>query len=556
MQLLLIGGLNLNDPFTLGEQELAVALNADFRQKGVVRSRNGRSSVYTSQGTTLIGMADTDVYSVGSYIYHNGVALGTGITGATALGVAELYNTNNEVLLLSAQNNYKVDGSSVTLWGIAAPTVAPTVSAAAGGGMTVGTYYYKYTYARYVSGVLVHESNPSPVSASVATSGGNLQVSFTGTAPTDGQVTHLNVYRTLVGGASGGVSFFFDQSITLPTVTATSSNTDTQLGTLVETDNDPPPSTGLNAIAGPGAFNVIFVAAGNTVYYSKPRRPESFPADNYSQVGVPSQTIMGMVDWGGLMFLLTTTTIYYLQGTDPASFYPVKTQASRGLVSRQGAVATDQGIIYVAYDGIYVFNGQSELKLTGAKVDSLFRGETINDVEPINLDALDATWLVYFNSKLMFGYPIAGNTQPTKVLVFDLEEKKWSIYDYNLTLLSAYVDETNKRLLAGDSAGNIWQLETGTSDGGSAFTFKVRSREVSGLAVTSPGFIRHDVTNVGGETIYARLLSKGVVVHTTTLTDSTNYKRRVIGPQSYDSLQFELETSTDSRVIVGAVELL
>ena len=47
MDLLLDGGLNLNDPLTIGDKESSIAINADFRQDGIVRSRDGRNRVYS-----------------------------------------------------------------------------------------------------------------------------------------------------------------------------------------------------------------------------------------------------------------------------------------------------------------------------------------------------------------------------------------------------------------------------------------------------------------------------------------------------------------------------
>ena len=72
MNLLLDGGLNLNDPLTIGDKESSIAINADFRQDGIVRSRDGRNRVYTGQGTDLMGSADGSFFSVGSDVYRAG----------------------------------------------------------------------------------------------------------------------------------------------------------------------------------------------------------------------------------------------------------------------------------------------------------------------------------------------------------------------------------------------------------------------------------------------------------------------------------------------------
>jgi len=549
------GGLNLNDPRAIEDGELAIALNADFRQRGVVRSRAGRTSVYTSQGADLIGSADGDIFTVGSDVYRNGSALSTSITGVSALGVTKLQNVQNEVLLLSAQVNLKIDDDTVQTWGIAAPTVAPVDTAESGSGVADGTYYYKYTYLRKSGTTIIHESNPSPVSAGVTTASPNNQVDVTVTASSDSQVTHVRVYRTLAGGSATGALFYYTGlELALPTVNGNDTTADGSLGALLETDNDPPPATSLAAIAGPGADGVIFIATGNTLYFSKPYRPESFPAAYYVEVGVPYKAIKGVVDWGGLTYIFTTDTIYFLQGTDPATYYPVKTQASRGLAAPQAVVATEKGILYLAYDGVYAFNGQSEVKLSSEKIDSLFRGETVNTISPMSKDNLGNCWMTYFNGKMFLGYPVS-TTFPDRVLVYDFETFKFSIYNYGVSLKSAFVDTVNFRLLAGDTSGNIWQLESGESDNGTAFIFKVRSKELSGLSQQAPVLTRVDIENTGGATVYTRWLSKGAVKQTFTLTDSVEQKRRIMKAQHLVNPQLEVESLTSTRVSIGAVEV-
>ena len=91
----------------------------------------------------------------------------------------------------------------------------------------------------------------------------------------------------------------------------------------------------------------------------------------YVEVGVPSYPIQALVDWGGLLYAFTKEGIFYLQDKS-SHFYPVRTMASRGLYAKSGIIVTDKGIVYTAYDGIYAFNGQTEVKVTGSKVDALF----------------------------------------------------------------------------------------------------------------------------------------------------------------------------------------
>src|SRR3989304_241506 len=552
MKLAMDGGLNLNDSKQIAENETSLSQNADYRQKGLIRSRNGSTTLYSSQGVTLIGGAQGFVYSVDTDVYKNGTALSaSGVSAVTALGVCELRNVQTEALLISGTANKKVEGSTVTNWGISEPSAIPTI-ALSGTGIT-GSYYYRYTYVRKSGSTIVAESNPS--SASLIASPVNQTVDVTWTVSSDSQVTHVRLYRTLNGGSATSYDFYYLTEVAIGTTTYADAVADTSLGALVETDNDIPPSTSLSSITGPGAFNTIFIATGNTVYFSKVGRPESFPALYFFNVGTPNDTIMALVDWAGLIFIFTKTAVYMVQGTDPDTFYPVKTMASRGLASKHAIKATEKGILYGSYDGIYAFNGQAEVCLTRDKVDPLFRGESVNGVSPVNLESISSTWLVYFNGKMFYGYPDSTYSTPNKVLVYDFDEFKFSIFDFSKQLISAFVDIFNNRLVVGDTSGNLIRLETGEDDNGSSFTFKVQSRELAELAQVMPSLGRYDIGNSGGNTVTVRYLTNGSSAYSHSFTDSETQKRRVLQGVSLKSPQIEIESSVTSRVSIGALSI-
>ena len=550
MDILLNNGLNLSDPLTIKEGELAIAQNVDFRHGGALVSRDGRSQVYTSQGTGLIGSADGDLYTVEDDLYRNGSALSSSITGPSALGRMALYNTTTEALFLAADNgNKKAEDDTVYTWGIAAPSVAATLAVGAGTGLT-GTYYVMYTYIRKSGSTLIHESNPSPVSPSQVLS--NEDLSVTWTASSDTQVTHVRIYRTVANGNTADQ--FFDQDVAIGSTQIDTSTADTALGTLIEVDNDVPPAN-ITAIGGPGAYNRLFLGVGNKVYFTKSLRPESVPSTFFVEVGVPFYTIQAILEWGGLVYIFTRNFIYYLQGTTALTFYPGTTMAPRGLEAKQAIAPTSFGIFHLSYDGLWLFNGQTSIIVTEEKVHPLFHGETVNGVSPINTQAIANCWLVYFKGKLFLGYPDSNETIPNKVLVYDLTTKKFAVYDYRLSLKSAFVDRDNQRLLAGDTAGTVWELETGSDDAGSSFPVKVRSKELSNLATANPRYVRYDITNPGGNTITSKILSQGALVHTHTITDSKNHKRRYLPQAGVDRLSIELESDVTSKVEIGSMEI-
>lgn len=550
MNLFLHGGLNMNDPLSIGDTETAISENADYRQDGVVRSRDGRSLIYSNAGGVLIGGADGNIYSFGTGIFKNGVSLSTTITDPIVTGSMHLYNTQTEACFLASAINYKIVGSEVFQWGISPPTSASTI-AYSGTGLT-GTFYYKYTYVRKVGGSVVGESNPSPVSATCSPA--NQEIVLTPTQSSDGQVTHIRFYRTLNNGVSGGDDFYYDGEISAGTVTFTTSTSDSALGSLIETDNNIPPD-GIVSITGPGSYQNLFVAVGNKIHYSKPSKPESFPSDYYTEVGTPYYSLQAIVDWGGQVYAFNKEGVYYLQGTSYNTFFATRTMASKGLFSKHGIAPTEKGIMYLGDDGIYAFNGQAEAKLTDTKVDPIFRGDTVNGINPLNKAYIDNCWMSYFNGKLFLGYPDANEEFPNKVLMYDFIKQKFSIYDYGKTLKCGFVDKVNQRLLVGDSDGKIWRLEYGEDDYGDSFALKVRSKKLTVLAGVTPSIARFDIYNEGGNTISARLMRKGDVVYTYNFTDSDDHKRRVLPPISLESFQLEIESDVSSRVKVGVISL-
>ncbi len=548
MDILLTGGLNLNDPLTIGETELAIALNADFRKDGVVRSRDGRVILYNSVGTDLMAMISGSLYSFSTDIYKDGTSLG--VTIGTPLSICPMvpYNMSTEAGYLATSTGYKrIEGTNVYNWGISAPTNAPTVSVGTSTGLT-GDYKVVYTYARKVGGSLVAESNPSPQSSTITLSNQSLQVGVT--PASDPQVTHIRIYRTVAGGST----FLYDREIPASSTGTETNTTDTSLGSAVEYDNDPPPS-GVNVVASAFSYNRIFLGVANKLYFTKRHRPDSVPTTYYIEIGTPHYQIMGIIEWAGTVFVFTKEGIYYLQGDTPSSFTLVRTMATRGLYSTKGLVATDKGIMYVSYDGLYAFNGQVEVKLTDQKVDALFRGEAVNGVNPINISQLSNSWLSYYKGKLFFGYPDGANTKPNKVLVYDFEKKKFSIYDYNLSINSTLVDNENGRFLIGDTNNNIWHAETGTSDGGSAITFRVRSKELSNIEAIKPKWLRYDIYNPNNETITVKVLNQGSTIHSHTTTSNLDYKRRFIPQLAVERLSIELETNTTSRIEIGTLRI-
>jgi hypothetical protein len=557
MKLTFDGGLNLSEQTKIQDNELGIAKNCDFRKKNIVRSRDGRKLVYSGLGNNVdwIIRGDNYLYAVvDDNLYIDGIDLGEDIENIQDFEKMQEYNLDTQAIFLAgAMKKIYYDGTThhVYQWGITPPDRAMTLSVGTGTGLT-GTYYFRYTYCRKVGGVLVHESNPSPISGPVVVADQDIDFTMPASIPTDPQITHIRIYRTLAD-ADSSEAYYYDQEIGNDTLTGTSLKADTALGSTLEYDNDVPPNC--TTVAGPGTYKVLFLAVGNKLYFTKTLRPDSVPSTYYLIIGIPQYPIKRIIIWNGLAFAFTKIAIYSIQGTTPATFIAYHTPASHGLEASKAIVATEKGIFYLSYDGIYLFNGMYEKKVTDPKLTSLFTGRIENNIMPISKDYIEKCWMQYYNSKLFFGYPEQGQTVINKVLVCDIQEGKWSIYDYSKILLCSEFDTQESRLLAGDNSGNIWELENGEVDHTDSIDFHIRSKILNEYKYIPLTWIKYDIVNSNGNTLYGRLLEDGTIVNTHTITDEKNTRRRYLASKAIKRASIEIQGNITSRVEINGVSI-
>jgi len=200
------------------------------RSGALVRCKNMRTNEagksITRDGSAKLNTTavDTDIWWIeeqggsrftfaGTQIYEDESSIATGLTSAQWAAIKyNAYNdTTDNVFALNGTDRKRIESSVAYEWGIAAPTTAPTVSSGSGSGLT-GQYNAKYTYVRKVGAVSVAESNPSDAATTAAVLN-NQSLSVEITQPTDTQVTHIRLYRTLADGAV----YFLDSEVAVAT---------------------------------------------------------------------------------------------------------------------------------------------------------------------------------------------------------------------------------------------------------------------------------------------------------------------------------------------------
>jgi hypothetical protein len=390
-----------------------------------------------------------------------------------------------------------------------------------------------YTYCRKLADVLECESNPSPEGSMTFDSGGVVLY----TAPTDPQVTHVRIYRSL---ADESV-YYYHSEIPITETYEILSKRDTQLGSEVLYDHDRPPLG--TVVAGPNYDGSCFIIHANNLYYCKPKQPEYWPALYYVEVSRPDDDLVAVAYVGTGAYVASGNQIYHIQGTGVNSFFPLPMGAQTGTKAKRCFCPVQgQGIFHLGYDGIYQFKIGSDVKISDAEFKPIFAGEAVGSIPGLNRTYIANCWMIQYRGKLWFGYPGGDDQYPGDVLVTDLNTKRTTHISYPFLTRTVAYDSVNDRLLSGGFDGFVRVLDdttTGT-DSGTAVAWEIESKEFGGLRKYFPRFARYDVAVGDGGTCNGYILLDGEIKQTHAITESRKTKKRLVAGCAGDRMSLRL----------------
>lgn len=403
----------------------------------------------------------------------------------------------------------------------------------------------KYTYCRKVDGVLENESNPSPASTTTSVKGAFY---VTWPVPSDSQISHVKIYRTLAGGAD----FYYAGEFLASLGSGIVAVADEELGALVETDHNPPPS-GAHLVIGPSNDGYLMLVVGNLLYYSKPKQPEYWPTDYYIDLCPPDETVLAYRFFSGVLYLVTDRDVYQVTGSSPTSFFPLNLNIGAGTKSRQcflGSRAT--GLVRLWHDGIYQYTGGRDVTIS-EPFSPLFGGHTRHSTPGMDVSLKANCWLVQYGDRFYFGYPSNVATYPDNILVWDASSKRICHYQYGVEFSYAVVDPENGWLLAADSDGYVWRLEQEhlTTDNHGDIAWDLQTKDFAWLRKNFPRHARYDVELVNGASAAAHIQLDDAVKQTHTLRTSRATKQRLIEGCTGDRLSIRI-TGTGPVIIHSA----
>lgn len=137
------------------------------------------------------------------------------------------------------------------------------------------------------------------------------------------------------------------------------------------------------------------------------------------------------------------------------------------------AVYTDgNAIVYRAADGLMTLQGVTTTPVTQTGISLLWRGVARHGVEPLNITT-GRFRMAVDNHVLYMLAPEGVSTSGTSAIWrYDTLRDRWYRTFYAASFHSIHRDPDG-RLIAGDSAGNVWLLEDGSDDDGTPITIDI-----------------------------------------------------------------------------------
>lgn len=411
----------------------------------------------------------------------------------------------------------RTDGTVVGAAGIAAPTAAPTIADGAAGSIPAAAFKAVYTYYNANNGM---ESNPSPVSNTLAHAG-STKINWTGITVSDNpQVTSRRIYRTLP-----------DQSGEYFLVAEITNNTDTTYtgDDVLAQDLDVAVSQ-VNGTPPPGLkFGVAwkercFASDGRDLFHSEDGLFEAFDPDAIIPFFPDDGHDMSALHaYGDRLVVGKTNAIHYLVGSDPETFQPLTLSDRHGCASHHSMQSAEGLLFWLGFDNVYRSDGNNVTGIASVKLKNI--------IENLDADAARDAVATVFPALGWYVLMIPGFYQ----LIYNYRTDVWALVSTAAdiyTMGDFYTTDLIQEIYAADDQGHVYRFNDvnyGYDD----------SDDTMGIAISATGTMRaigseattaHFVERCGvlaervAEDITLEILSEGVTLKSRTV--SLNYDPR------------------------------
>jgi len=495
------GGLNLKYSATkVPENESSLCLNIDYTVDGAFATRYG-STIMNVAGTPPIpvqmaGAPKTlliEQYKSSTGTEVNIVAAGTtlktglvtptnavtGISGLLPYPDMQFFVTNDGEYMIwgnGVDTNLKFNVTTWTNLSLPRPT-APTFAADGVGVLPAGTYDYYVSFVRTVAGVIVQESELSPIAQH--TIAGPFSINLVVPVCTEtllpGVTAQCNgrvVYRK---NNTTGVVYRITPGVTIADNVTTAYNdntTDANLST-VEADFD------IEAAPKSKVFEenfqqMVYVDSASSTDYlvSVPNLPWNVRPSSRTILDGPIQCMKRVFS---TLILGTDRSIWVING-DPLTADPRRVSSAVGILNNRCAVSQDTGILYILTTNRKIYSltatdfSQNEIRFTdplSLKIDPLMVQIYPTDPE---IPCMESYTTPNVN-KVVLSCPIGQSTN-NRLIIYNESQAIingspcWQVYDNTFaSALSQLTIGGIQNLYSGDYNGFLWKLDDSSTYG-------------------------------------------------------------------------------------------
>lgn len=229
------------------------------------------------------------------------------------------------------------------------------------------------------------------------------------------------------------------------------------------------PPDNIIGVAGPHYSRTLVLTSGGLLYPSFRNCPDTFRNDEAIRVGDNTETPYWVVKTFGGIFVGTSKDIYAIEGDGEELPDGTLNFTKQGLNINSppisaGFASDGNFITYLATDGWRTFNGTISALIPNDPVELLFRGYTRYGVSSVNLTTGRHRAAIN-KGQLVAVTPEGASTNSSQVL-YRLDFKSGGWYRHTYPNAFAVIHrEPDGTLIAGDTSGLVWTLDTGTQDG-------------------------------------------------------------------------------------------
>jgi len=371
-------GMNVRkSPLYLKDGEVVTAFGFSYESEGVLEARDAKTQSYaidTTTTSTINGihryidsiLASAKAYCPGGQAFFNYIYQrdkdGTAFTNIDLLAGntrPRFGDYEKFIFVVDGESKKAYIDENKYEWGVENPTEAPTVAAGAAGNPDAEYDCWVTFYIIFPNGK-VYETAKSPT-ATATLSSEVCERSNIPICPYTGEdiIIHRNLYRTVSG--SGYLAATIADNVT---TTYSDDATDTSLQSASAygtTSYSTPPD---NAVDIAIYLQRVFLIKNNRLYWSEAYSPFGFLTTSDVVVTKEDEDLIGIIDWGDQLYIVSKEQWYRLQGNDPDTWSIKRTFTDNGLINRHTIKKTKYGILGLDYDGVYVFDGSTTQSLT------------------------------------------------------------------------------------------------------------------------------------------------------------------------------------------------